>query len=116
MPKTGMNRPKPILIEMRERRSLALHRAVVRRLRENPELWAIPLQNLDRWDSQSDSGPRPGSGFWREILATKSHDEIIKMILSKSERGVSWRKNSPFVGIISQDERHKIYDKYKPKV
>jgi hypothetical protein len=83
----------------------------VRRLREQPELWSIPTENLDRWERLN--GPRQSSVFWREILATKSHDEIIKMLLSRSKRGDMWRKSSPFVGIISQEERNRIFERYE---
>lgn len=86
-------------------------RAIVRRLRDNPELWVKPLENLDRWESQS--GPHPSWTFWREILATKSRDEIIKMLLSRSQLGDTWRKTAPFVGIISQDERKAIFERHR---
>lgn len=37
------------LQERSDKRSLALHRAVVKRLHENPELWEKSLQNIRRW-------------------------------------------------------------------
>lgn len=95
----------------REKRRLALYRAIVKRLREQPELWAIPLENLDRWERLN--GPRHNTSLWREILATMSREDIIKMLLSRSERGDMWRKSSPFVGIISQEERNRIFERYK---
>lgn len=41
--------------ERSDKRSLALHRAIVKRLRENPELWDRPLQNIERW-TENDGG------------------------------------------------------------
>lgn len=43
------------LQERSDKRSVALHRAVEKRLRENPELWDKPLQNIKRW-AESDGG------------------------------------------------------------
>lgn len=107
----GKNKPRPYCIEIREKRSLALYRAIVRRLKVNPELWDRPLQTLERWDKQN--GSRASTVFWREILTTKTREEIVNMLLSRSKRGVTWRKSSPFTGIISQVERNKIYVKWR---
>lgn len=111
MSRLGKNKPRPYRIEIREKRSLALYLAIVWRLKVNPEFWDKPLQTLDRWDRQS--GPSPRTIFWREILTTKTREEIVKMLLSRSECGVTWRKSSPFTGIISQEERNKIYEKWR---
>ncbi len=101
----------PPIISIREKRRLALYRAIVKRLREQPELWAIPMENLDRWDKLN--GPRNNTSLWREILTTMSREDIIKMLLSRSERGDMWRKSSPFVGIITQEERNRIFERYR---
>lgn len=94
-----------------DRRSLALHVAVLRRLRENPELWEIPLRNLDRWKGQD--GEEPMYQVWRHILTTRTHDEISKLLVSRSDHAIHLRSSSPFVGIIDQDERNRIFERYR---
>ena len=99
------------LQERSDNRSLALHRAIVKRLRENPELWDRPLQNIDRW-TESDGSLAMSHKVWRDILETTPREDIIKVLLSKSQRSQQLRSSSPFTGIISQESRRKIFDKY----
>lgn len=69
------NRPRPIIIELRIKRSLALHRAAVKRLKENPELWDVPLRNIDRW-IEPDGSLSMAYVVWKEILQTWTHEAI----------------------------------------
>jgi hypothetical protein len=95
-----------------ERRSLALHIAIVRRLREDPSLWDIPLQNIARWAGKAEEIPVPYC-VWREILTSYPKDNIVKLLMSRSERAIHLRSSSPFTGIISQEARNKIFKRYK---
>jgi len=70
--------------ERSDRRSLALHRAVVKRLREDPRLWAIPLQNIERWTKGGEMGVP--CRVWKNILETMPREDIIKLLLSRSQR------------------------------
>jgi hypothetical protein len=99
------------LQERSDRRSLALHRAIVKKLQEEPELWSKPLQNIERWTENDGSLPVPYR-VWKKILESTPQEDIIKLLLSKSHRSTLLRSSSPFVGIISQDERNRIFDKY----
>ncbi len=51
--------PRPAIIERQIKRSLALHRAVIRWLREDPCLWDKPLANIERWTKDRGSMPAP---------------------------------------------------------
>ena len=95
-----------------ENRSLELHREIVKRLQVEPELWNIPLQNIDRWQKQ-DGGLKQSHLVWKTILTTLPHEEIIKLLLSKSQRSTQLRSCTPFVGIIDPETRNKIFEKYK---
>lgn len=103
------------LQERSDKRSLALHRVVVRRLRENPELWAIPLQNIKRWADTNGSMSVP-QRVWKHILEATPHDDIIKLLLSRSQRAIHLRSSSPFLGIISPEERNRIFERYRIKL
>jgi hypothetical protein len=52
---------------------------------------------------------------WNEILETWTHEAIIKFLLSRSQKATHLRSSSPFVGIISQEERNRIFEKYRNK-
>lgn len=95
-----------------DRRSLALHRAIVRCLTENPTLWSVPLANIERWAANQGHMAAPYF-IWKEILTSMSHEEIVKLLLSRSQRATQLRSSSPFTGIISQGERDRIFQKYQ---
>ena len=105
------NKPRPDCIERRIKRRLAWHRAIVGMLKKDPALWAVPIQNMDRWDKQS--GDRPGSLVWREILRTMPREEIMKLLVSRSQRADQLRGSSPFVGILSKKTVERIREKYR---
>lgn len=106
-----MNRSSMNLQERSDKRSLALHRAIVKRLRETPELWAIPLQNIERW-TDKDGGIPMSFKIWKDMLETTPQEDIIKLLLSRSQRATQLRSSSPFTGIISKEQRNRIFDKY----
>lgn len=101
--------------ERSDRRSLALHRAIVQKLRKCPELWDIPLQNIERWASNDDGTLSAAQTVWKNIIETWTHEAIIKLLVSRSERAIHLRSSSPFVGIISQEERNRIFERYRKK-
>ena len=97
--------------ERSEKRSLALHRAVVRKLCKHPDLWEKPLKNIKQWTENDGSLPVPFM-VWKEILETWTHEAIIKLLVSRSQRATHLRSSSPFTGIISQEERKRIFARY----
>lgn len=98
--------------ERSDRRSLALHRAIVRKLDKCPDLWDKPSQNIERWTEKDGSLPVPFK-VWKDILETWTHEAIFKLLLSRSQRATHLRSSSPFTGIISQEERNKIFERYR---
>jgi hypothetical protein len=92
-----------------EERSILLHRAVARRISANPSLLAIAHDNLSRWIEQS--GPRP---YWTEWGAKLSAplDELLTFLVSPSEEARRLRQSSPFCGILTPQERWKIYESF----
>lgn len=95
-----------------ERRSLALHLAVARKLKENPSLWSVPLANIERWTEKRGSMPVPYL-VWKELLETMSHEDITKLLLSKSQRATLLRSSTPFTGILDQEERDRIFQRFR---
>jgi len=86
--------------------SLMLHSGVAEKLRLNPtEVLQIARQNLDRWLKTENSALRE----WQEILDTHTPAEIIKIITQDTDEGQRLRSSSPFVGVLSDAERDKIW-------
>ena len=100
-----------------EERSIALHRAVAERIRGNPKLMEEAIINLQRYLKQSFSDSRkPISPLveWQELLENQPLEEILDFMVSDSERARRLRQSSPFAGILTPQERWRIYEAYRP--
>lgn len=95
-------------------RSIALHQEIVKKLRSNPALWAIPQKKLVRW-KKNRSWLAPALTEWERILNTYPKDQILSLLESDSEEAVRLRSSSPFTGILAEDERKKIFESYRIK-
>ena len=86
--------------------SLALHRAVAHRLHSNPHLLQKAKSNLKNWLSRNQAV----SAWleWQEILETSSLEKVLKIITAETEEGQRLRSSSPFVGLITAEERRQI--------
>lgn len=90
-----------------EQRSRMLHIQVAGKLRDHPDLWQIPWQNLLRWEKEMERLP-PALSEWRQILQTLSREEILALLESDSEEALRLRSSSPFTGILSETERRQL--------
>jgi hypothetical protein len=80
-------------------------------LRKDPTLWEVPIQNMDRWLQNGTESL--GYQKWREILRKMSRKEIMKLLVSRSQRVDQIRSFTPFVGILDQELRNRIFERYK---
>jgi hypothetical protein len=90
-------------------RSLALHKEIAKRLKENPQLIEIARANLERWVNRD--GDLPVWREWRGILSG-SLPQVLTMVLSDDERSKRLRQSSPFCGILSPRERWSMYESF----
>jgi hypothetical protein len=91
--------------------ALAYHRAVAERLRAEPEaVLEHARRNLDRWAEGDAFGPgeRASLEEWLEILGEADVDRLIKIMTDTSDEGQRLRSSSPFVGVLSPEERLEI--------
>jgi len=93
-----------------DRRSLVMHRAIAEKLREDPALIAIALENIDRW-SRAEGHSQPYWDAWREIL-NRPLREILDLLGEESERMTALRQATPFAGVLKPAERLAIYEKF----
>lgn len=94
-----------------DQRSLALHRAIAEKLRNDPALIAIALDNIERW-SRAGSRSQPYWDAWREILK-RPLPEILDLLGEESERMTALRQATPFAGVLEPSERWAIYEEYR---
>lgn len=95
-----------------DERSKALHREIAKKMRNEPSLWDIPKKNLARWKKMK--GGLPYALIeWEHILNANTKEQILAILESDSEESNRLRSSSPFVGILSQSERNKIFEFYR---
>jgi hypothetical protein len=89
-----------------DRRSLAYHRALARRLRRPMVEEALRL--VWKWRDQGRIDPRYANQ-WEELLRMPVA-EVRRVIGEDSARGRDLRQNSPFAGMLSEPERRRILE------
>jgi len=94
-----------------DRRSLALHRVIARRLMDEPErVLAQARLNLDRMAAR-DTGPSQLLEEWRVVL-----DRPLRALLPLLTDPDPWarelRQVTPFAGVLSAGERAAVYGEF----
>ncbi len=89
-----------------EERSLALHREVARRLREDPALLAKARRRVQLWLA-SGTVPTSWAVRWSEILAGPL-DEVVALLTDPGDEARDLRQASPFAGAIEPQTRWAI--------
>ena len=86
--------------------SLMLHVSVAEKLRLNSdEVLRIARRNLSEWLKNE----HPAHLEWQKIIEAKNPQEIIKLIIQDTDEGQRLRSSSPFVGVLTETERDKIW-------
>jgi len=93
-----------------DRRSLLLHRLVSGKLLRNPALVERPRATISRW--RSDNPDAPALREWENLLAELDVQALVRFLRSRSEDATRLRQSSPFVGILTEDERDSVMRKY----
>lgn len=89
-----------------DRRALAYHRAVARRLRRATTDEA--LHRVWKWNDEGKIDSRYAKR-WEEVLARPVAD-VRRLIVEDSDYGRDLRQNSPFAGFLSEPERRRILE------
>ena len=90
-----------------EQKSLALHRQVAARLQADPSALQLVRQRLEWLRSKNPAGGRYYDE-WDQLLSGPP-DDLIEILVSPSERACALRQESPFVDLVDQRERARIY-------
>lgn len=86
--------------------SLEYGKAVASKLRLDPALIQFALDNISRWKQQGVD--TPAYVEWLEILQ-RPVESVCLILESESENSQRLRSSNPFAGLLSQDERNKIW-------
>lgn len=97
----------PVSHELAEARSLAIHRAIAERLRQEPRLVAVARRRVDAWAAEGKMRPAYAKA-WRELLDGPP-EALLAVLDDPGERAAALRQCTPFVGVIDQQTRLRIW-------
>jgi hypothetical protein len=93
-------------------RSLAMHVRIVQKIDRDPGLLAIAHRNLARWGTQRDPEPPTWLKEWQHILR-QPWPRVAAVMSEQSETACRLRQSSPFAGVLTTEERRKIYEAFR---
>jgi hypothetical protein len=93
-------------------RSLAMHTVIARKLARDPGLLAVGRSNLKRWAKRRNGDTPAWLEEWRAILK-RPWREVAALITDPGPRATRLRQSSPFAGVLTPQERKRIYDAFR---
>lgn len=101
--------PEPWSHPWHDQLGLIYHRAMAEKIRRDPALLDIARENLRRWlAGEPETRPSQARREWQQILALEDIAQIIRIMTDPSEEGHRRRQSTPFVGILTPEERRTI--------
>ena len=91
-----------------EARSLAMHCLIATKIAADPALLDVARRNLEAWSARYGDSPPRALEEWRAILR-RPWPEIAALITDPGETAARLRQSSPFAGVLTQPERHRVY-------
>ena len=89
-----------------------MHAIIARKIERDPKLLEIPRKNLERWRVRWPEAPPAWYEEWQDLL-TRSWPEIAAIITEPSENAARLRQSSPFAGVLTSDERKRVYEAFR---
>lgn len=86
----------------------ALHAVIAAKLRRQPQLLGIAVQNVRHWRRTAaglDVETRAALRQWKLILLTWTSEEIADFLPARTEFAARLRRHSPFVGVLTPGEQ-----------
>ncbi len=91
-----------------DRFSLRLHEEVAKFVRANPVVLDRARANIARWKKQLGRSASRDLDLWSKLLSGPL-EEILSVMVARTEEGNRLRQSSPFCGILSQARRMEIF-------
>ena len=97
----------PVGHELAEARSLAIHRLIAERLRQDPRLVKVALRRVETWVDEGKMRPAYADA-WRELLGGPI-EALLAVLGDRAEKAAALRQCTPFVGVVDQQTRLRIW-------
>jgi transcriptional regulator with XRE-family HTH domain len=99
-----------------DRRSLAFHRAIAQRFLAEPEVVRSKARgNLVVMREANDDGSATGYFDQWEVLLDGPEADLVAVLLRSDEPARALRQVTPFAGVLTPEERSRIYDRRGPR-
>ena len=95
-----------------EARSLAMHCLAAQKVARDPALLKAVRRTLATWRARYGSEVPRALNEWQKILAGP-WPEIAAIITDAGERATRLRQSSPFAGVLSEQERERVYAAFR---
>ena len=95
-----------------EARSLAMHCLVAQKIAQKPLLLKKVRRTLEIWRSRYGEDIPRALDEWR-ILLDRPWPEIAQFITDPGERATRLRQSTPFAGVLSPEERERVYAAFR---
>ena len=98
--------------------NLAYHQEIAARLRVTPEdILARARSNLKRWlVAHAGTGTGRALEEWQTLIETRTISELIVIITEDSDEGQRLRQSTPFVGVLSAQERKDLFTRCEKEI
>jgi hypothetical protein len=96
-----------------DERSLALARRVADHAKDDQSVFSRALRRVYERLATPGAERNPSLREWERILTSCTPNEILATLVEESERGARLRQSSPFVGVLSREERNAIFAHYE---
>jgi hypothetical protein len=97
-----------------EERSVAYHRVIAERLREQPAILDAARRRVERWVASGTAAPA-AAARWAAVLAADL-PTIQAFLIERSELADELRQSSPFAGALQPRERWAIWRATRDRV
>jgi hypothetical protein len=91
---------------------LALHCRAAAKIAANPELLEVPRRNVRRWTANAGTPTPRYLVEWRRILE-RPWPEIAAVMTGFDDEAIRLRQSSPFAGVLTPEERRRIYEAFR---
>lgn len=105
----------PRSLTLEQRRQLWMHQAMLTHLLTQPEeVMDLARKNIERWESmhRTDGKTVEYLHAWVKVL-DEGLGATVEMITSTRPRACELRQNSPFAGVLSQEERREALRSFR---
>lgn len=87
-----------------DRVSLAMDKAIAKKIRADADVVNIARRNLARWRQNGNGQLSPAHREWEKILRFLEPGELADFICSQTPKADRLRQSSPFPGVLSPEE------------